>query len=854
MSLPNYLAKIKSSGLYRFVWDKSEIAGVDAEVLRLVVGYSEKGPFNTPVYIKTVTEFKSIFGDISKKLEKRGVYFHRNAIQALKAGPIICLNLKKFTNETVDAANFNVEQDIVTQSVGITEIYDTTRFWKLDPNTLQHYFETKLPVGAEPRYISLASTDSKESSCTIVMRGYTPTGYDVTLKSWFSQVGEEYPSYAEGFENLLVSDFFAEIYVFRGEFTPSLATSEALKRYFDVNGTEIKLKPYVTNAFEEKVDTLAALAADENSGFVNSYNGILLPYFKNAAGTYISLDLLFNSDNPIHKMMIDFNTEALDSIDGYLSKLVTTGWTAKENHPILSSDALVLTEVRGQWDRGQGDHGEWVFAKTTRDDDPKAPTCFEPDFYKYAIEGDEHLAALDAYKWGAANFTVGDRFVVKTAEDAQKEWEDADKEVVTLSKIEVHEDESGESSSSSTSSTISLVLIDNNGTEVNDEQIQDYLVKVNHSAGETCDNLVLTYFKGYQYENSKPTEPTIEIDPETGESKIVQKASMTMDARRRWINSILSTLIEYPGIRLALTNRTDIDYRYIVDTFEALVDKEGHKELSLIAKEKENALALINFPAAKTFMDCKYTHFTDSNGRFQVQYIKDGFNKQKPASIIFALISEENGASFVSYNSPVVISDGTVNTTCPSAALVSNNFMEKYASRQPYYIVAGPNYGRIIETGLVGPDFNYSRADLDILEPMGVNIMVFVPRKGTFINSNQTAKQNPVTALSKINVRELVIYIQDEIEKLLQNYHWEINTQELRDKIKEKADYICENVKANGGIYDYLNVCDESNNTDDVINNEMLVLSTSIEPGIGAGKMVQELILYKKGGMKAILS
>ena len=45
MSLPNYLAKIKSSGIYRFVWDKSEIAGVDAEILRLVVGYCIVGEY-----------------------------------------------------------------------------------------------------------------------------------------------------------------------------------------------------------------------------------------------------------------------------------------------------------------------------------------------------------------------------------------------------------------------------------------------------------------------------------------------------------------------------------------------------------------------------------------------------------------------------------------------------------------------------------------------------------------------------------------------------------------------------------------------------------------------------------------
>lgn len=131
--------------------------------------------------------------------------------------------------------------------------------------------------------------------------------------------------------------------------------------------------------------------------------------------------------------------------------------------------------------------------------------------------------------------------------------------------------------------------------------------------------------------------------------------------------------------------------------------------------------------------------------------------------------------------------------------------------------------------------------------------MVYVPRLGTYINSNQTAKQNPVTALSKLHVRELVIYLQDEIEKLLQDYQWEFNTPYLRDLVKAKADTICERVKNNGGLYEYLNVCDESNNTDDVINNEMFVLSTSIEPGMGCGKMVQELTIYRKGGMQSLI-
>jgi hypothetical protein len=154
---------------------------------------------------------------------------------------------------------------------------------------------------------------------------------------------------------------------------------------------------------------------------------------------------------------------------------------------------------------------------------------------------------------------------------------------------------------------------------------------------------------------------------------------------------------------------------------------------------------------------------------------------------------------------------------------------------------------------MIGPDYNFTRKDLDILEPMGVNCMIYVPRIGTYIGSNQTAKQNPVSALSSLNVRELVIYLQDQIEALLQDYQWEFNTPYLRDLIKAKADTICERIKNNGGLYQYLNVCDESNNTDDVINNEMFVLSTSIEPGMGCGKMVHELTIYRKGGMQSLI-
>ena len=327
-----------------------------------------------------------------------------------------------------------------------------------------------------------------------------------------------------------------------------------------------------------------------------------------------------------------------------------------------------------------------------------------------------------------------------------------------------------------------------------------------------------------------------------------------MKAKLDWQDFILSTLTDYKGIRTALLNKSDIDYRYIVDTFDSFVDSDCKNVLSFLAKEKQSAFAILNFPAIKTFIKCPYTSFTDAKGVFNVDFVVKGYNKKKAAGVRFSLPTDNDGASFCAFYTPLKFSDGYVDTIVPSAGLVSNLFIKKYTSRQPYYIIAGPNYGNITASGLVGPDYTFSQDELQIIEPYGVNCMIYRPGFGTFINANQTAKQTPVSALSKVNVRELVIYLQDEIEKVLQAYQWEFNNQTTRNAILDKANMICSRAAANGGIQAYLNVMDESNNTPEIIDNEMAVLSTHIEPGMGCGKMIQELTLYRTGQMSANIS
>ena len=95
MALSKELINLKSAGTYRFEEDRSQISNDQLAVqnLRLLVGFSKKGPFNTPVLVTNSTQFTKLFGDIDRSLEKRGSYFHRSCLTALSAGPILALSL-----------------------------------------------------------------------------------------------------------------------------------------------------------------------------------------------------------------------------------------------------------------------------------------------------------------------------------------------------------------------------------------------------------------------------------------------------------------------------------------------------------------------------------------------------------------------------------------------------------------------------------------------------------------------------------------------------------------------------------------------------------------------------------------
>ena len=303
------------------------------------------------------------------------------------------------------------------------------------------------------------------------------------------------------------------------------------------------------------------------------------------------------------------------------------------------------------------------------------------------------------------------------------------------------------------------------------------------------------------------------------------------------------------GLANALIDKDNITYRYIVDTFASFENSTilNKVQLSALAKARQNASALLNAPQIAEFKKSTDPSFTDSNGNFQISYITTGGNLDKNPTALYSLPSINDGANYAFYYTALVARENNKDFIVPSAAYVSNNFVDKFTESVPWAIVAGPRRGVVAGSSVIAAEYAFDKSDRDVIEPFGINPIVFQRGAGLTILGNKTAQQSVQSALSSAHVREVLIYIQDGMAAILQNYVFEFNTAQTRLEIKTLADSFMESVKADFGVYDYKNVMDTTNNTNEVIDANIGILDTFVEPVKGLEIVVHRTTVLNTG-------
>jgi hypothetical protein len=301
------LSQFKASGVYTLEFDASTNVILTTQTIRLVVGFSNKGPFNAPVYIPDVTTALAIFGDIDKNMEAKGSFFQRSIFTCLNAGPIFALNLLRLNNDedspTADVVPYIGYSVDTEQKNGIprekllASYYNKERFWYADTK----YFLATRSLLDQGRIFNLVNLGNTPMS--IIVRKSTDAnpplqGYDIFALDWYG--AGNVPPYVNPYD--YISDWFIDVIAIAGDWTDyaSLSQDPQWSSYFTPNGF---IKSQITN-FLNSVDV----------SIVTIQTGCLIIDFVNLNGNNEYIQTLINNNTPSTGLFCAVDEEALDNL------------------------------------------------------------------------------------------------------------------------------------------------------------------------------------------------------------------------------------------------------------------------------------------------------------------------------------------------------------------------------------------------------------------------------------------------------------------------------------------------------------------------------------------------------------
>jgi hypothetical protein len=324
-------------------------------------------------------------------------------------------------------------------------------------------------------------------------------------------------------------------------------------------------------------------------------------------------------------------------------------------------------------------------------------------------------------------------------------------------------------------------------------------------------------------------------------------------------NKILDYMFENTNIASTIADNETLNFRYIIDSFEGQIAPASKQQLAQLAANHGKALAICNAPSFAQYEKSIDPSFIDFNTNLvSTEYISTGGNLSSNPEFTFGFASgDKNGiaiASYAAYFMPnLVIFDNGRSKSVPPAAYIANTYMKKYTGGNTFSIVAGKR-GIITEPEVTGLEYDLTNDDRDYLEPVGFNMIVRRRGFGVMIFSNNTGYQRVKSALNNIHVREALVTIERDIERILLNYLFEFNDPTTRLRVKTLVKNYLEAVQDARGIATFDVIFDDSNNGSEVLENNAGVIDIIVDFPRGIQKFINRITITRAGGQLASAS
>lgn len=211
----------------------------------------------------------------------------------------------------------------------------------------------------------------------------------------------------------------------------------------------------------------------------------------------------------------------------------------------------------------------------------------------------------------------------------------------------------------------------------------------------------------------------------------------------------------------------------------------------------------------------------------------------------------------------------TVGTYTPSSYLIAdNNFVKVYNKYEdkyefiaaasstagvmaatdnvsaPWFSPAGARRGQYL--GVTSLAVSPTKTQRDTLYRAAVNPIINLPGQGILLFGDKTKLGRP-SAFDRINVRRLFLIMERAIKAAGENVMFEFNDEFTRAEFVNIVEPFLREVKGRRGISDFRVVCDETNNTADVIDNNSFVASIFVKPARSINYVTLNFVATRTG-------
>tara|TARA_R110002153_G_scaffold63253_2_gene169866 strand:+ start:29220 stop:31478 length:2259 start_codon:yes stop_codon:yes gene_type:complete len=162
----------------------------------------------------------------------------------------------------------------------------------------------------------------------------------------------------------------------------------------------------------------------------------------------------------------------------------------------------------------------------------------------------------------------------------------------------------------------------------------------------------------------------------------------------------------------------------------------------------------------------------------------------------------------------------------------------------PWFSPAGFNRGSL--RGVAKVDFNPNKVQRDELYKAGINPISAFPGQGIVLFGDKTLQAKP-SAFDRINVRRLFITLEKAIATAAKFQLFELNDEFTRATFRNAVEPFLRDVQGRRGITDFLVICDDTNNTGQVIDTNRFVADIFIKPARSINFITLNFIATRTG-------